>query len=92
MKAKTSAMPMAPASMVWCRKSRPSVAEMLLKPTSRISSGSEPNFSTVTSDWASLAAKPPVPPEIWARPPKRVARMAGADMTSPSSTMANCSP
>ena len=39
---------MAPARMVWFRKSRPSVAEMLLKPTSRISSGSEPNFRTVT--------------------------------------------
>ena len=39
---------MTPARMVCFRKSRPSVAEMLLKPTSRISSGSEPNFRTVT--------------------------------------------
>ena len=64
---------------------------MLLKPTSRISSGSEPNLRTVTSvglfhGEAALAA------EIWARPPKRVAWMVGADMTWSSRTMANCSP
>ena len=68
MKMKTSAMPMAPARMLCCRKFRPSVALILLKLTSSMDSGSAPYLSTVTS-W--LTSDDVVnEPEIWPLPPK----------------------
>ena len=80
---------MAPARRLCCRKFRPSVALILLKPTSWISSGSAPYLRTVTRLLTSAGVKLPV---IWPCPPVIGSLMDGAEMTVPSRTMANCSP
>ena len=62
-------MPMAPASRLWLRNCSPSVAEICSLDSSWIGNGSEPNLRIVTSELASLAGKPPMPPAlIWTWP------------------------
>ena len=85
----TSAIPMKPASRLWLRNCSPSVALICSLDSSAIGNGSEPNFRTVTRLFASLAGKPPMPPDsIWTWPLGIALWMTGAEMTDPSRVIA----
>ncbi len=85
----TIAIPRNPASTLCERNLSPSVALICSLESSVIGNGSEPNFRTVTRLFASLAGKPPMPPDsIWTWPLGIALRMTGAEMTDPSSVIA----
>ena len=77
---------MMPAMMPARSCSPPRVAETLLTSDTSKASGSAPYFSTLASSVALCWLKLP---SIWARPPGIAALTDGAEMTTPSSTMAN---
>ena len=82
MNAKTSAMPMSPASTVWTRNCVPSVALICSLESAVIGNGSEPNLRTVTRSVAALAEKPARPPPvIWTLPFGMEFWMTGAEIT-----------
>ena len=65
------------------------MAEICSLDSSLIGKGSEPNLRIVTSELASFAGKPPMPPaEIWTWPFGIASLIRGAVMTVPSRAIA----
>ena len=85
---------MRPARRLWLRNCSPSVAEICSLDSSWIGNGSEPNFRTVTSSFASFCGKPPiVPAVIWmVLSGGMKSLMTGAEMTVLSRVIAKYSP